>query len=54
LTAEHVSSDIIAYHQEFLKCNYSFWFYSRLSLPADVMAEWELASAYSLETPDDK
>jgi hypothetical protein len=37
LTAQHVSSDIIAHHQELLKCNYGFWFYSRLSLPAAVM-----------------
>jgi hypothetical protein len=35
-------SDIIAHHQELLNCNYSFWFYTRLSLPAAVMAEWEL------------
>jgi len=27
LTALHVSSDIIAHHQEHLNCNYSFWFY---------------------------
>jgi len=43
LTAQHVSSDIIAHHQELLNCNYSFWFYTRLSLPAAIMAEWELA-----------
>ena len=42
LIAQHVSSDIIVLHQELLNCNYSFWFYSRLSLPTDVMAEWEL------------
>jgi len=48
LTAEHVSSDIIAHHhQELLNCNYSFRFYSRLSLPTAVMAEWELAEASS-------
>jgi len=41
LTAQHVSRDIIAHHQELLNCNYSFWFYSRLSLPAAVMAEWD-------------
>jgi len=34
LTAQPVSSDIIARHQELLNCNYSFRFYSRLSLPA--------------------
>jgi hypothetical protein len=39
LTALHVSSDIIAHHQEHLNCNYSFWFYSRVSLLAAVMAE---------------
>jgi len=42
LISQHVSSNIIAHHQE-LNCNYSFWFYSRLSLPAAVMAEWELS-----------
>ena len=31
LTALHVSSDIFAHHQEHLNCNYSFWFYSRVS-----------------------
>jgi len=36
LTAQHVSSDIITHHQEVLNCNYSFWFYSRLSLPSAV------------------
>jgi hypothetical protein len=34
LTAQHVWSDIIAHHQELLNCNYSFWCYSRLLLPA--------------------
>jgi len=38
LTSQHVSNDIIARHQELLNCNYGFWFYSRLSLPAAVMA----------------
>jgi hypothetical protein len=37
-----VLSNIIAYHQEHLKYNYSFWFSSPLPLPAAVMAEWEL------------
>ena len=32
LVALHVSSDVIAHHQEHLNCSYSFWFYSRLSL----------------------
>jgi hypothetical protein len=39
LTALHVSSDIFAHHQEHLNCNYSFWFYSRVSLSAAVMAK---------------
>jgi hypothetical protein len=34
LTALHVSSDIFAHHQEHLNCNYSFWFYSRVSWSA--------------------
>ena len=33
LTAQHASSDIMTHHQELVNCNYSFWFYSRLSLP---------------------
>jgi hypothetical protein len=38
LTAEHVSSYIITHHhKELLNCNYSFWFYSRLSFSAVVM-----------------
>jgi hypothetical protein len=37
LTALHVLSDIFAHHQEHLICNYSFWFYSRVSLSADVL-----------------
>jgi hypothetical protein len=36
-TALHVSRDIFAHHQELLNCIYSFWYYSRTSLPADVM-----------------
>jgi hypothetical protein len=31
LNVLHVSSDIIAHHQEHLNCIYSFWFYSRVS-----------------------
>jgi hypothetical protein len=34
LTAQHVSSDIIVHHLELVNCNYSFWFDSRLLLPA--------------------
>jgi hypothetical protein len=33
----HVSSDVIAHHQEHLNCGYSFCFYSRVSLSAAVM-----------------
>jgi len=36
LTALHVSSYVFAHHQEHLNCNYSFWFYSRVSLSAAV------------------
>jgi len=39
LIALHVSSDIFAHHQEDLNCIYSFWYYSRVSLPADVKSE---------------
>ena len=34
LSALHVSSDIFAHHQEHLNCIYSFWYCSRVSLPA--------------------
>jgi len=34
----HVSSDIIAHHQEHLNCSYSFWFYWRVLLSAAIMA----------------
>jgi hypothetical protein len=39
LAALHVASDIFAHHQEHLNCIYSFWYYSRMSLLADVKAE---------------
>jgi len=39
LAALHVSSDVITHHQKHLNCSYSFWFYSRESLSAAVMAE---------------
>jgi hypothetical protein len=42
LAALHVSSDIFAHHQEYRNCIYSFWYYSRMSLPAGVMDELEL------------
>jgi len=32
LAALHVLSAIFAHHQEHLNCNYSFWFYSSVSL----------------------
>ena len=34
LIALHVSRDIFAHHQEHFNCNFSFWFYSRVSLSA--------------------
>jgi hypothetical protein len=37
LNALHVSSNIIAHNQELLNCSYSFGFYLRVSLSADVM-----------------
>jgi len=46
LTAQHISSNIIARHQEVLNCNYSFWFYSRLLLTAAVLAEWNSSQAW--------
>jgi len=38
LTALHVSSDIFAHRQEHLNCIYSFWYYTRESLPAGFMS----------------
>jgi hypothetical protein len=41
--AKHINDPVLSslkmegirfYHQELLNCNYSFWFYLRLSLPA--------------------
>jgi hypothetical protein len=52
LTAQHVSSDVIAHHQELQNCNYSFWFYTRLSLPAAVTCKTRSCN-YILEAPDD-
>jgi hypothetical protein len=43
LTALHVSGDIFAHHQEHYNCIYSFWYYSRMWLPAGVMDELELS-----------
>jgi len=38
LTALHISSDIFAHRQEHRNCMYSFWYYSHVSLPADIKA----------------
>jgi hypothetical protein len=42
LAALHVSNNVIAHHQEHLNCSYSFWFYSRVSLSAAFVADYEL------------
>ena len=42
LAALHVSSDIFAHHQEHLNCFYSFWCYTRMSLPAGIMGVLQL------------
>jgi hypothetical protein len=44
LAALHVSSDIFAHHQEYLNCIYSFWYYTRMSLPAGIIGDLELES----------
>jgi len=36
LVALHVSSDVIAHHQEYLNYSHSFWLYSRVSLSVAV------------------
>jgi len=48
LAALHVSSDIFSHHQEHLNCIYSFWCYTRESLPAGFMGELELTSQFQL------
>jgi len=50
LGALHVSSDIFAHHQEHLNCNYSFWYYTRMLLPAGIMGELELTLQHSHDT----
>ena len=40
--ALHDSSDIFAHHQEHHNCIYSFWYYSRMWLPAGFIDEVEL------------
>ena len=52
LVVIHVSRDVIAHHQEHPNLSYSFSFYSRVSLSAAVMVEWELNS-YSTKTAAD-
>jgi len=47
LTALHVSSNIFAHYQEHLNCIYSFWYYSRMWLPAGGMDELELTYSFS-------
>jgi len=69
LVALHVSKDVIAHHEEHLKCSYSLRFYSRVSLSAAVMIEfllkpWQQPTTihvnktrscnYSLDAPDDE
>jgi len=57
LTALHVSSDIIAHHQEHLNSSYSFWFYSLVSLSAAAMRAHVNKTGncnYSLDAPDDE
>jgi hypothetical protein len=46
LTVLHVSSAIFAHHQEHLHCNYSFWFYSRVSWSAAVMVDHDSSQPY--------
>jgi hypothetical protein len=41
LPALHVSRDNFDHHQEHLNFMYSFWYYSHLSLPANIEAEYE-------------
>jgi hypothetical protein len=50
LAALHVSSDIFAHHQERLNCIYSFWFYTRMSLPAGIVGEVEMLFQLSHDT----
>jgi len=48
LSAQHVSNDIIAHHQELLNCNYSFWFYTRCQRPATTNVCKTRSCNYSL------
>jgi len=42
LAVLHVLSDIFDHHQEHLNCIYSFWYYTRMLLPAGIMRQLEL------------
>jgi hypothetical protein len=53
LTALNVSSGIFANHQEHLNCMYSFWYYSRMSLPAADVNNTRSCTC-SLDAPDDE
>jgi len=44
LAALHVSSDIFAHHQEHLNCIYSFWYYTRMSLPGALRTKFYMYS----------
>jgi len=37
LAALRVSTEIFAHHQEYLNCNYSLWYYTRMSLAVGIM-----------------
>jgi hypothetical protein len=55
----HVSSDVIAHHQEHLSCSYNFGFYSRVSLsaaeqPTTIHVNKTRSCNYSLDAPDDE
>jgi len=52
LAALHVSSDTFAHHQEHLNCIYSFWYYTRMSLPAATYVCNTRSCKYSLDAPD--
>jgi hypothetical protein len=59
LTALHVSSDIFVHHQEHHNCIYSFWYYSRMWLPAGLQPATTYVNntrscKYSCNAPDDE
>jgi len=47
LASVHVSSDIVAHHQEHLNCIYSFWYYTSMLLPAGIMGELEFQLSHN-------